>query len=652
MATTASFLDIMVRLRGNVDGSYTSMQNDLGRLLGFTSHAQALQSARNMRMIGRELMFSMTLPIIMLGRSIIRTGTAYDTHMNAIRGASQATADEMEKMNGAMMNMSRAYRMGPVEVAAGMERLAHSYGESFSSVAEMTMFLPHAIELSIASQQSMEVSTRSLLNVMNQYHVRVQDVGIVNDILTNAFINTTAELPDLMMGLRQTGAVAFQLGLSLNDTVTAIALLRQSGMSASQTGTNLRNMLFRLVAPAGQARETLRRVGATLQTNADGTTNLVGTIARLRDLYARGALSRADILQIGGQRGGASALLTFLQMSSEHFEEFSRNTQLAGTTSRYVQQQLAGLPGAMMRLSSSWERLKLSFTRGELGKILGDILGKFATLVEYFESLSPATKKFLMYFVLACAIMPILIYYTGVLRTVFLALPTAIRAVGRAMTLLAAHPIIAILMVIAMLVIYLRNKWLDFIAAAESTPNITEELGGMIVFFTDLFGFILDVVQAFWWVVDAVDGVISSLGEMKKYFQAIGELAVAIQTGDLTAIRAAGTRVMSAWNTAQTAIGSHQEGSRLLTTGQLYQWGRGGLAGQNPSNPWFIASQQEGNNPPLLGMMQMLDDIRSNTRQQRGRGSGLDFSRSPFLAPIVYTGSSPWHYGMSPAIPR
>lgn len=380
-------------------------------------------SIRGFRELGQTLTFGLTLPIAMFARSLLNSGVEFSAHINAIRGAIESAggaAVDMAAVQARIMEMSREWYKTPTELAAGMERLAHAFGETFSNDKEMLDFFNVAVRLSTAAQMDMERTSSQLIQIMNMFSIPMANASAAADVLTNAFIQTTAEMEDLMVGMRYIGPYANAAGLSFNATAAALGFLSQAGMSASMAGTSLRNIIQQLLAPTGRWAAVLRSVGGGFQ-YTNGYLNFEEMLNRMQRAMARGLISPAEIMGLVGKRG-APAFLALIAKGGEAFHRFVEETRRAGTTEEYARRQLEGLSGSFNKFLAAWERFKISLTEGGLGVVLAKVLQFFAWLLDLLSEIPDDIWTFIGAVAAMTAIIGPLIYMIGALKVALLAL--------------------------------------------------------------------------------------------------------------------------------------------------------------------------------------------------------------------------------------
>jgi TP901 family phage tail tape measure protein len=66
---------------------------------------------------------------------------------------------------------------------------------------------------------------------------------------------------DFGMALKQSGLVAAQMGVSLEETTGTLAAFASAGLLGSDAGTSLKTMLLRLANPSKEAAEAMEQFG-------------------------------------------------------------------------------------------------------------------------------------------------------------------------------------------------------------------------------------------------------------------------------------------------------------------------------------------------------------------------------------------------------
>ena len=93
---------------------------------------------------------------------------------------------------------------------------------------------------------------------------------IFADVLAKAASNSNTNVGMMGETFKYVAPVAGALGFSVEDCATAIGLMANSGIKASQAGTSLRSIFTRMAKPTKEVQAAMDQLGISL-TNSDGS---------------------------------------------------------------------------------------------------------------------------------------------------------------------------------------------------------------------------------------------------------------------------------------------------------------------------------------------------------------------------------------------
>lgn len=256
--------------------------------------------------------------------------------------------------------------------------------------------------LQLAAAGTLEVGNAAELASisMTTFGLAGDDVVRVADSLTAGAQKALGSVEDLGNALKFVGPVAANLGVSLEETVGALALFAQSGVKGEQAGTSLRGVLSALTSPSEQAAKELERLGiVTANGNALfdeatgkflGLKNLAGQLANAtRDLTEE---QRAEALGriFGNQQLTAANIL--YKGGAEAVAEWTKNVTDSGVAAETAAAKQDSLDGSLNKLSASYDALILN--GGAVSSVLQKIVDSLTLQIDAAANASSAWEAF------------------------------------------------------------------------------------------------------------------------------------------------------------------------------------------------------------------------------------------------------------------
>lgn len=141
------------------------------------------------------------------------------------------------------ITMGADTKYSATEAAQGIEELIKA-GVSVKDV--MSGGLSGALSLATAGELELADAAEIASTALNAFKADSLSVQDAADILAGAANASATSVSELQYGLAQSASVAASVGLSFQDTATALAAFAQNGLKGSDAGTSLKTMLMRL----------------------------------------------------------------------------------------------------------------------------------------------------------------------------------------------------------------------------------------------------------------------------------------------------------------------------------------------------------------------------------------------------------------------
>ncbi|MEU9120051.1 phage tail tape measure protein [Streptomyces sp. NPDC048506] len=283
---------------------------------------------------------------------IAKEGNEYQRAINkwgAVTGASgvemvQAAAKAREL--GADLNIPGT---SAAKAADAMLELAKAGQTSTSSIANARA----AMQLAAADNLSAADASRYLGDVMDQFGLSSNNAGRAADVLAASANAASGGLQDIYYAMSYTGPVAAQLGISIEDTSAAVAMLARSGILGSKAGTSLRGMLTNLAKPTANMRKGLAELGIEAWDTQGNFKGLRTVIEGFEQAQHR--MSQKDFLGALANVVGKPALAGASALAHQGVEAFDQmHTAIArtGAAGEIAASQTKGLAGAVTQLKT------------------------------------------------------------------------------------------------------------------------------------------------------------------------------------------------------------------------------------------------------------------------------------------------------------
>lgn len=284
---------------------------------------------------------------------------SYEQQMSNIKALTGANNEQIKSLDKLALEMGSKTKYSALEAAQGIEELLKA-GVSLEQV--INGGLAGALDLASAGGVSVADSAEIASTALNAFRKDGLKVAQVADILAGAANTSATNIDSLRLGLGQVSAVASGIGMTFNDTSTALAVFAQNGLKGSDAGTSLKTMLLNLQPGSKKQRALFDELGLTVNGlnnkffDAQGKTKSLADISEvlktklgkltdqqrslaLEQLFGTDATRAANILFKEGAKG-----VTDMQVAMSNV-----------TAQEVAREKTNNLAGALERLKSAFD---------------------------------------------------------------------------------------------------------------------------------------------------------------------------------------------------------------------------------------------------------------------------------------------------------
>lgn len=293
-------------------------------------------------------------------RAIARVGMEYQDSLNLFQAVTQATGNQMDavadkaKELGANLTLPTT---SAADAAAAMTELAKGGLGVRKSMDAALGTLQLAAAAQVDGAQAAQIQTAAL----SQFRLSAKSAGHVADILANSANAAQGEITDMATALTYVGPVAQAIGVNIDDTATAIALLAKNGILGDKAGTGLRGMLVSLEHPSSTAAAGLKRLGIEAFDSQGNFVGLRKIIDTLSD--AQGRLTTKQFASAAAAAFGRTPLAAVSALAAEgatNFDKMAKAVGREGGAASVARAKTRGLRGALSGLQSQLETIAIS----------------------------------------------------------------------------------------------------------------------------------------------------------------------------------------------------------------------------------------------------------------------------------------------------
>lgn len=290
--------------------------------------------------------------VLAFGAAVASTAQ-FDKEMSAVGAAAQVSGKQLDSLRNAALAAGKDTAFSATEAAQAEEALAKA-GVSTSDI--LSGALSGSLSLAAAGEMDLGEAAEDAASAMTTFHLKGKDVGHIADVLAAGAGKAQGEVRDMAFALNQSGLVASQLNISLDDTVGALAEFASNGLEGSDAGTSFKTMLLSLNPKTDEAATLMKNLGLDF---FDAQGQFVGVAAMAGQLHDKLAPLTDEQKQLalstifGSDAIRAASL--FMRDGADGAKQWEAAVNDQGFAAQVAGQKTDNLAGDIERLKGSLE---------------------------------------------------------------------------------------------------------------------------------------------------------------------------------------------------------------------------------------------------------------------------------------------------------
>jgi TP901 family phage tail tape measure protein len=287
--------------------------------------------------------------------------------LNQIEYASKASREEMEAVRRTARELGADLSL-PATSSLDAARAMHELVKGGLSLQQAMDAARGTLALSAAATIEVGDAAKITVGALSAFKLSGSDAGRVADLLAAAANKTQGEITDFAEALRQSGSVAHQVGLTIDETVTALSLMAKAGIQGSDAGTSLKTMLQRLAPESAEAQRAMKELGVSAYDSTKALKPLREIIYQYSEALKRAsAEQRSHYLQVIFGQDAMRAATEILLSGRDAYDELQKAVTESGAAMGLAGAKASGLKGALEGLNSTLE----TFGEKHASRVLG-----------------------------------------------------------------------------------------------------------------------------------------------------------------------------------------------------------------------------------------------------------------------------------------
>ena len=313
----------------------------------------------------------------------------FDQAMSHVAATGQDARSNIDALRQAALDAGAATAFSATESAQGIEALAKA---GVSATDTLGGGLKGALDLAAAGTIDVSDAAETAATAMTQFGLSGEDVPHIADLLAAAAGKAQGEVGDMAFALKQSGLVADQVGLSIEETTGALAAFASAGLLGSDAGTSFKTMLGALTPNSAKAAKEMKSLGLSAfdaQGNFIGLEKFAGQLqTQMKDLTNE--QRQAKLETIFGSDAIRAATVLYDQ-GADGIHEWINAVNDQGFAAETAATKMDNLKGDLEKLKGSLETALIGSGTGAQGP-LREITQGLENVVNAFNKLPPAAQ--------------------------------------------------------------------------------------------------------------------------------------------------------------------------------------------------------------------------------------------------------------------
>lgn len=293
-------------------------------------------------------------------KDTIDTYKNFEAAMSQVQAISGATSSELIKLTNKAKEMGATTKFTAEESAEAFNYMAMAGWKT----EDMLGGIEGILNLAAASGESLATTSDIVTDALTAFGMTASDANHFADVLAVASSNANTNVSMMGETFKYVGAAAGALDYSIEDVALAVGLMANSGIKASQAGTELNSIFTRLSTNTNGARDAIEELGVSFFDSKNKARPFGEILSDLR-VAVKGFTDDKQKFSfmntVAGTRAQAG-LIAMLEASEDDYKKLTEAVNNAdGTAARMAEIMLDNLQGSITLLQSAADGVKISF---------------------------------------------------------------------------------------------------------------------------------------------------------------------------------------------------------------------------------------------------------------------------------------------------
>lgn len=385
---SAGITHIKEELTSLTGKAYTAMVNvkqNTGGITGLTEKAgNAVSGVASGMLMNTSMQMAGAAGIGFGIYDAIKSYADFEKEMSAVKAISGATGAEFDMLTEKARQMGADTKFSATESAQAFEYMAMAGWKT----DDMMSGIEGVMNLAAASGEDLGCVSDIVTDALTAFGLKASDSAHFADVLAAAATSSNTNVGMMGETFKYVAPLAGALKYDVEDVATAIGVMANSGVKASEAGTSLRSIFTRLAKPPKDAAAALDALGISIK-NDDGTIKpFMQTMEEMRDKFS--GLTDDQKVQYAASIAGQEAmsgLLAIMNASEGDFEKVANAIDHAnGSAEKMAKTRMDNLAGDIELVGGAWDQFIQTVMKGGTASGLRSIVQEVGSIMDLLNT--------------------------------------------------------------------------------------------------------------------------------------------------------------------------------------------------------------------------------------------------------------------------
>lgn len=214
-----------------------------------------------------------------IGTAVIGVGSAFEEQMSTVQAISGASGKELDALKEKAKEMGATTVFSAKQAGEAMEYMAMAGWKS----GNMINGIEGIMNLAAASGEDLGAVSDIVTDALTAFRMTAEESGHFADVLARASASSNTNVGMMGETFKYVASTAGAMGYNVEDTAIAIGLMANSGIKASQAGTQLRAAFVNMANPTDKQAAMMDKLGISILKENGEMKSLMEVMVHLRE---------------------------------------------------------------------------------------------------------------------------------------------------------------------------------------------------------------------------------------------------------------------------------------------------------------------------------------------------------------------------------